>query len=186
MLSSTGVGDHAVEAALLLDDGLEGGGHALLVCHIGVLEVEAAGEALEEGLEGLAGLGDVEAEDAGGVVGEADLGDAQTDALVGAGDWEVLEWTVIGDGLVGYSLAMTLSLRVTAQLWSGPGSVLRVVGASTAPLPLEWPLLSPEATIVMDVNMRFGGRERKEASGCKSMQRSGTQRRVMDEKGQCQ
>ena len=86
MLGGTGVGNHAVEAALLLDDGLEGGGHALLICHIGVLEVETAGEALEEGLKGLAGLGDVEGEDAGGVVGEADLGNAQTDALVGASD----------------------------------------------------------------------------------------------------
>ena len=87
VLGGTGIGDHAVEAALLLDDGIERSGHALLLGDVAVLELETAGEALQEGLEVLAGLGDVQAEDGGGVVGEADLCDTETNALVGTGDW---------------------------------------------------------------------------------------------------
>jgi hypothetical protein len=75
VLGGASIGDHAVEAALLLNNDTEGGGDALLVRDIAVLELETTGVALQEGLEVIAGLGDVQAEDGGGVVGEADLGD---------------------------------------------------------------------------------------------------------------
>lgn len=86
VLGRAGVGHHAVEAALPGDDGLERGLDALLACHVALLKLELAGVALEQGGVVLARLGDVEVEDAGRVVGQADLRDAQPDALVGAGD----------------------------------------------------------------------------------------------------
>lgn len=87
VLGGAGVGHHAVEAALGGHDGVEGRLHALLLGHVAVLELEAAGEPREELLERLPRLRDVQAVDAGRVVGQADLGDAQADALVGAGDF---------------------------------------------------------------------------------------------------
>jgi hypothetical protein len=90
VLGSASICDHAVETTLLSDNGLNGLLDAVLICDIAVLELKLSGEALEESGEVFCGLGNVEAEDAGGVVGEADLGDTETDTLVGTSDWSCL------------------------------------------------------------------------------------------------
>lgn len=86
MLGSASICDHAVETTLLSDNSLNGLLDAILICDIAVLELKLSGEALEESGEVFCGLGDVEAEDACGVVGEADLGDTETDTLIRTSD----------------------------------------------------------------------------------------------------
>jgi hypothetical protein len=86
MLGGAGIGDHAVKAALLGDDGIEGALDTVDGGDVAVLEGKLAREALGELGEVLARLRDVQAVDGGGVVGEAYLCDAQADALVRASD----------------------------------------------------------------------------------------------------
>lgn len=89
MLGSPSVRNHAVEATLLPDNSLESGGNALLTRHIAVLEIKTARITLEKCVEGLTRLGDIETEDGGGIVGEANLCDAEANTLVGSSDWEM-------------------------------------------------------------------------------------------------
>lgn len=88
MLGRPGIRDHTVEAGLLGDDGVERFLDALLLGHVAVLKLESSGKALEEGSKCLGRLGDVEAKDAGGVVGKADLRNTEANTLIGTGDCE--------------------------------------------------------------------------------------------------
>lgn len=128
VLGGAGVGDHAVEATLGRDDGVERALDALDGRHVAVLELELAGVLLRQGREVLGRLGDVQAVHAGGVVGEAHLRNAEADALVRAGDCASGSVAPLGDGRTsayGDSLAMTLSLSEIFHSWFGPGRVER-------------------------------------------------------------
>lgn len=59
MLCSAGVGNHAVEAALGGNDGVNCSGDAVVVCHITVLELEFSRKPFEKAGKGFCRLGDV-------------------------------------------------------------------------------------------------------------------------------
>lgn len=86
VLGRAGVGDEAVEATAARGHLVNGALDRLLVGDVRLHELKLARVQLGQRGKVVAGLLDVEGEDLGGIVGEADLCEAETDTLVGTSD----------------------------------------------------------------------------------------------------